>query len=280
MELGIFSRTYEVSNLEETYRRMTSQGIHRTQFNLSNAGMLTLPDYIDENKIEEIKKLTTKYKITIDALTGTFNMIDPDNEARKKGCAQFEIQCKIARMLDIPIVSLCTGSKNPKDKWKWHDDNMKQSAWDDLMRSTDIILRYAEDNHVVLGVETEASNIICTPIRARRYLDTNGGANLKIIMDGANLFRPEQVPDMDNVLQEAFDILGKDIVLAHAKDFSFDRNMKFVAVGAGVFDFKYYLALLYQAGYKGALIMHGLSETQVPMSKKFLEEITNEQFYT
>ncbi len=273
MKLGIFSRTYETKDLEETYRRMTAQEIYHTQLNLSSAGIPTLPDTIDEKKIEEIRSLTGKYNITLDALTGTFNMIDPDEDARKKGCVQFEIQCQIARLLDIPIVSLCTGSKHPESKWKWHEDNRKASSWDDLMRSTDAILKYAEGNHVVLGVETEASNVIDTPARARKYIDAYQSPNLKIIMDGANLFHSEQVEAMDEVLQEAFDILGKEIVLAHAKDLFFKGSLEFVAAGEGYLDFRHYVALLSGAGYQGALIMHGLSEAQVAKSKKFLEEI-------
>lgn len=272
MKLGVFSRTYEVSDLAETCRRMTAHGIFHTQFNLSNAGLPTLPDHVDEKKCQEIRALTRQYGVTLDALSGTFNMIDPDEVSRERGCRQFRTQCAIARLLEIPVVSLCTGSKNPESKWKWHDDNDKPASWDDLSRSTEKVLRAAEDWGVVLGVETEASNIINTPQRARRYLDEWNTPHLKIIMDGANLFRPEQVGDMKNVLDEAFAYLGKDIVLAHAKDFSFDGHMAFVAAGQGVLDFPYYLELLKKAGYHGALEMHGLSEAQVPQSRRFLEE--------
>lgn len=271
MEIGVFSKTYETRDLRDTYRRMTGQGIYHTQFNLANAGLATLPEDIRDEDIEQIRKLTEEFGITIDAITGTFNMIDPDEEARGKGCGQFAVQCRIARELNIPVVSLCTGSKNPESKWKWHDDNLKRSSWDELMRSTEAVLKYAEDNHVYLGVETEASNIINTPARAREYLDTMGSPWLKIIMDGANLFRPRQVPDMRNVLAEAFDLLGGDIVLAHAKDFSLDGDLSFVAAGQGMLDFLYYIGLLEKSGYEGALIMHGLSEQQVPESMRFLE---------
>ncbi|HWQ57442.1 MAG TPA: sugar phosphate isomerase/epimerase family protein [Clostridia bacterium] len=273
MDLGVFSRTYETGDLTETYRRMTAHGIRHTQFNLSNAGLPTLPQTMGERKIEEILALTTEYGITLDALSGTFNMIDADEEERKRGCAQFKTQCEIARSLGIPIVSICTGSKNRRSKWEWHDDNLKPSSWDDLLRSTDMILRYAEDNGIVLGVEPEASNIINTPARARAYLDTVGSPHLKIIMDGANLFSPERVADMDRVLTEAFDLLGRDIALVHAKDFSFDGSLSFVAAGQGVLDYKLYISLLKQSGYDGPVEMHGLSEAQVPESRRFLEEL-------
>lgn len=273
MEAGIFSRTYEISDLEETCRRMTAHGIFRTQFNFSNAGLPTLPESIGEEKLEEIGRTVRKYGIRIDALTGTFNMIDPDEEARARGCRQFAVQCRAAHALGIPIVSLCTGSKNRESKWKWHEDNRTQAAWDDLMRTTEQLLRCAEESDVVLGVETEASNVICTPQLARKYLDKTGSPRLKIIMDGANLFRPGEERSVREVLDEAFAVLGKDIVLAHAKDFVRGQELSFVAAGEGELDFAYYTERLKKCGYDGALMMHGLSEEQVPRSKRFLDRV-------
>lgn len=271
MEIGIFSRTYEKMSLEAVFREMDRQGIRHTQFNLSSAGMDTLPESIEEEKLLEISRLAEKYRITLDALSGTFNMIDPDKDARERGCRQFATQCRAARLQGIPIVTLCTGSRHPTNKWAWHDDNLTEKAWDDLMRSTEKVLTAAKDNGVTLGVETEASNIICTPERARRYLDDVGSPDLKIIMDGANLFRREQVPRMGEVLREAFDALGKDIVLAHAKDFSLGENMAFVAAGEGELDFPLYIRLLKDSGYRGPLILHGLSQAQIEKSVAFLK---------
>lgn len=271
MEIGIFSRTYEHMTLDAIFAQMVQAGIHHTQFNLSSAGMDTLPETMDEEKLQNVLELARKYAITMDAVSGTFNMIDPDENARERGCRQFETQCRIAKFLHIPIVTLCTGSKNPHSKWAWHDDNRTQKAWDDLMRSTERVLRSAEDNGIILGVETEASNIICDPETARRYLDTVGSSGIKIIMDGANLFHKEQVARMDQVLDDAFALLGKDIVLAHAKDLSLQENIAFVAAGEGELDFPHYISLLKKYHYTGALILHGLSAEQIGKSVAFLK---------
>ena len=271
MEIGIFSRTYERLSLEAVFQQMDRQGIHHTQFNLSSAGMAALPDSVDEETLLTVRALAKKYGITLDALSGTFNMIDPDVDARTRGCRQFETQCRAARLLGIPIVTLCTGSRHPTNKWAWHEDNLTEAAWSDLMRSTEQILRSAQDNGIILGVETEASNIICTPEKARQYLDDVGSPNLKIIMDGANLFRPEQVPRMGSILEEAFDALGKDIVLAHAKDFSLGQDIDFVAAGEGELDFPLYIRLLKQCGYGGPLVLHGLAQSQIEKSVAFLK---------
>ena len=52
------------------------------------------------------------------------------------------------------------------------------------------------------------------------------------------------------------------------KDISFKGNTEFVAAGQGDLDFRLYIDLLKKTGYEGALIMHGLSEEQIPVSKK------------
>ena len=66
MNIGIFSRTFETADLEETYKRMIEHDIYHAQFNLSNAGMPTLPEYLDEEKIEEIKNITDGYNIKLE----------------------------------------------------------------------------------------------------------------------------------------------------------------------------------------------------------------------
>ena len=49
-------------------------------------------------------------------------------------------------------------------------------------------------------------------------LDEVGSPWLKVVIDPANLMRAGDFPRMEEILDEAFDWLGKDIVLAHAKN--------------------------------------------------------------
>ena len=63
-ELGIFSRTYEVKDLEETCRRMRVQGLFHTQFNLSNAGLDTLPEHADEETLKKSGRLQNGMRLS------------------------------------------------------------------------------------------------------------------------------------------------------------------------------------------------------------------------
>ena len=215
MEIGIFSRTYGEPSYEDVLRRMTSDGIFHTQLNLVSTGLPSLPEEADEEQILRIRELHNRYHVTVDALSGTFNMIDPDPERRKRGIRQFALQCRIARQLEAPIVTLCTGSRHPADKWTWHEDNLSEEAWTDLIRTTEAILPFAEENGLSLGVEPEINNIICSAERARRYLDEMGSPAIGIIMDAANLFHPGEERQMRQIIDNAFELLERDIILAH-----------------------------------------------------------------
>ena len=95
---------------------------------------------------------------------------------------------------------------------------------------------------------------------------------LKVVMDAANLFDPEDpersLSCSERVLAEAFECLGNDIVLAHAKDLRVSGVI--VAAGRGALDYDLYLEHLLGAGYRGPLILHGLGEEEVEGSVTFL----------
>ena len=89
-------------------------------------------------------------------------------------------------------------------------------------------------------------------------------------MDAANLFHAGELPRMRAILDEAFALLGDDIVIAHAKDLSRDGDAGHEAAGTGLLDYDYYLARLRAAGFDGPLILHSLDEAQVDASVAFL----------
>jgi sugar phosphate isomerase/epimerase len=72
------------------------------------------------------------------------------------------------------------------------------------------------------------------------------------------------------VLQEAVDLLGPDIVLAHAKDLACGSRQAQIPAGRGELDYDLYLSILHDAGYRGPLILHGLLENEVDEAAAFV----------
>ena len=75
---------------------------------------------------------------------------------------------------------------------------------------------------------------------------------------------------MSEILDEAFQLLGGDIALAHAKDLDEDGEAGHIAAGHGLLDYDRYIRLLKQADYSGALVLHGLAEDQIDGCVAFL----------
>ncbi len=152
------------------------------------------------------------------AISGTFNLCDPDADRRADNLRRLEILASACRWLDTRIITLSSGTRDPDDMWKWHPENVRKSTWDTLVTSIREAVKIADRNEVTLAFEPEHNNVVNSVAHARMLLDEIDSPWLKVVIDPANLMRPDDLPRMAEVLDEAFDWLGPDIVLAHAKN--------------------------------------------------------------
>jgi len=240
------------------------------QFNMACAGLSSLPDHIESDVVNRIRKEAATREINIAAVSGTYNMIHPDCEQRQVGLQRLRVLVSACKGMGTSVVTLCTGTRDPEDMWRWHPENTSSQAWEDLLRSMDAALHIAEEEDVTLAFEPERANVINTASRGRALLDAIQSPRLKVVIDPANLIVPGNEQQIHSVLDEAFDLLGKDIVLAHAKDRGPDDTFR--AAGEGVLDYYHYLRLLKAADFDGPLILHGLTEAQVDAAVGFLRD--------
>lgn len=270
MHIGIMAKTFVRPTLGEVLDAVTSHGLHSVQFNLSCAGLSNMPDRIDPAAADRIREEMNGRAITMAAISGTFNMIDPDLQQRRDGLRRLRELTSACQRLGTSIITLCTGTRDPESMWRRHPDNDSPRAWRDMVVSVSEAVRSAEEYDVTLAFEPEVSNVVDSARKARRLLDEVRSSRLKVVMDGANLFHAGELPRMREILDEAFDLLGADIVLAHAKDLSHDGEAGHEAAGTGKLDYDHYLSLLRAVGYTGSLILHSLDETQVKECVAFL----------
>jgi sugar phosphate isomerase/epimerase len=270
MRLGIFSKTFIRDSLEDTLVAVKANGLDHIQFNMSCAGLPSMPDRIEHEVAAKVKAEAEQRNLTISAVSGTYNMTHPDPKVRSQGLIKLRNLAAICGTMGTSVITLCTGSRDPNNMWKWHPENSSQEAWGDLVSSLEEALKIAEEYRVTLAIEPEAANIIYNAERAKTLLDLMQSPRLKVVMDAANLFHPEDVSDMRGVMHHAFELLGDHIILAHAKDLAFGSELSFLAAGQGELDYDYYISLLRSASFNGPLIMHGLNESQVPACVEFL----------
>jgi sugar phosphate isomerase/epimerase len=271
MQIGIFARTFARPTLIEVLSAVRAQGLNSVQFNMSCTGLASLPDQINPEVADSIRHEAARQGVTFAAISGTFNMIDPDLEKRKLGLQRLRVLASVCERLGTQVITVCTGSRDPHDMWARHRDNDTKEAWADLSASMEKALNIADEHRVTLAIEPEVSNVVDSARKGRLLLDEMKSSRLKVVMDGANLFHAGELPRMRRILEDAFQLLGDDIVLAHAKDLSRDGAAGREAAGTGLLDYDLYLSLFHAVGFDGPLILHGLDEEQIPSSVAFLQ---------
>jgi sugar phosphate isomerase/epimerase len=270
VHLGIFAKIFVRPTLGATLDAVVSHGLDCVQFNFACAGLPSMPDKINPALAAQIGREARQRNITIAAVSGTFNMIDSNLAQRQAGLRRLEEMAASCAALGASIITLCTGTRDSEDMWRHHPLNEGAEAWRDLLQSMTAALKIADKYNITLGIEPETANVISSASKARRLLDDMGSPRLKIVMDASNLFHPGDRANREDVLTEAFDLLGDDLVLAHAKDFRDTGKMEYVAPGKGILPWAHYLQLLRASKFDGPLIIHSLPEAEVESSVAFL----------
>ena len=272
MQLGIFTKTFVRPTLERTLDAIHQGGLTAVQFNMESAGQPTMPARIEANLCDRIRQEMAARHLVMAAVSGTFNMIHPDLQERQEGMQRLRVLAAACAPLGTSLITLCTGTRDPGYMWRQHPENDSPEAWADLLASMAEAVFIAQDYGVTLAFEPEVSNVVDSAQKARCLLDEIQSPHLKVVFDGANLYHAGELPRMREILDQAFDLLGPDIVLAHAKDLERDGEAGNMAAGTGVLDYDHYLSRLRAARFDGALILHSLEEDQVEVSVAFLRE--------
>jgi sugar phosphate isomerase/epimerase len=274
VRIGIFARTFSRPSLEGVLDAVVGHDLYETQFNMSVAGLTSMPDEIAPALADRIREAAAGRNVTVAAVSGTFNMAHPDEGVRRDGLRRLGVIAGSCERLGTSMITLCTGTRDRENMWRRHPDNGTPEAWRDLLATMQVALETAEERGVTLAFETEINNVADSAQKGRLLLDEMRSPRLKVVMDAANLFDAEdparRLSRSEGILYEAFDLLGEDIVIAHAKDVKTSGEV--VAAGKGDLDYDLYLEHLVEARYHGPLILHGLGEEEVEGSVAFLRE--------
>ncbi len=273
MRLGIFTKTFQQKkkDLDGILDAVREHGFETVQFNMACAGLESMPEEIPEDLAGKVRSSLENHQLALCGISATFNVIHPDRTEREKGVRRLKVLAGKARDIGSDFLSLCTGTRNTESIWKHHPENRSRKAWLDLLEIMSRLLEIAEEFDLRLGIEPEINNVVDSPEKALQLLKEMGSRRLRIIMDPANIFHLENLPRMDDLLKNAFELLSPYISLAHAKDVSRENPPCYGAAGTGVLNYSLYIKLLREIGYDGPLVLHSLSEQEVSISMKYVQ---------
>ena len=272
MHIGILLGTFGEPTLEAKLDAVKACGMDCVQVSMDCAGLSFMPETIPDAVADRIRTAAAARGIAVVGVAATFNMTHPDEEYRRTGLRQLGVLAAACKRMGTSNIHICTGTRDRENMWRRHPDNDTPESWRVMTGCVREAVRIAKDADVVLAFEPEVNNVVDSAKKSRRLMDEIGSPHLKVTMDGANVFHAGELAQMREVLEEAFALIGKDIVLAHAKDVSHDGDAGHEPAGHGKLDYDLYLSLLKGCGYRGPLLLHSLSEAQVPECVAFLRK--------
>ena len=270
MQVGIMSGTFARPTLGESLDAILDHDIRHLQFNWGSAHPAgPLPEVIDEI-CPVIREEVAKRGMVIAAVAGNINMADTDPDKRQQGIERLRMVIGACESVGTTVVATCTGSRHPESMWRHHPDNASPLAWRDVCATLEQVLPTAEAAGVTVAFEPEINNVASDARKSRRLIDEMGSPNLKVVMDAANIFGKDDLPRMTEVLDEAFDLLGDHVAVAHGKDLDHGGDAGHLAAGTGKLDYAHYVSLLCGLSFDVPVILHGLTEAQVADSAGML----------
>jgi sugar phosphate isomerase/epimerase len=239
MQLGIRLHDTKPFTLEERLNITKQQGF--------TCAHVALSKVIKEFPIEDatltpgyamyLKKLFQKNEIDIAVLGCYLNLAHPEPAKLKNIKDTYLAHIRFASVLGCGVVGTETGE--PNAMYEFEPASQSKEALQLFITNLRPIIAYAEAMGVIVAIEPVRTHIVSTPQRAKRVLEECNSPNLQIIFDPVNLLEMDNYRQQTEVLQEAIDLLGKDIAVVHMKDFIIkDNALISVAAGSGELDYE------------------------------------------
>jgi len=268
--VGIVAKTFHGHTAASVLAQVQAAGYRCTEFSLSCCGLPAMPDSLDPATSAGIATAAAESGVTIAGLTGTYNMIHPDPAIRRQGLTRLALLLAHARTMETGLVTLCTGTRDPHDRWHHHPDNEGPEAWSLLLTEMEQAAALADQFDIDLGIQPDMGNVVCSALRAADLLEDIRSPHLCILLDPANLVTSAQA-NQERIFAEACDLLGDRVAILHARD----RNAEGIAVppGQGIIDFPLFFQRMREVGFAGPVIAHGLEAAEAADAHRFLSRM-------
>ncbi len=234
MQFGIRLHDAVQVPIEERLKVVKEQGF--------TCAHVALSKVISENSVAEsaltpgyamyLKRLFAKNELDFAVLGCYLNLANPDAAQLKAIQNKYLANIRFAAHLGAGVVGTETGAPNVEYKFEeacWNEESLQI-----FIKNLRPVVKYAEQMGVLVAIEPVVRHIVCNPARARRVLDEIASPNLRIILDPVNLLEIYNYEKQDEIIDEAIELLGKDVAVLHVKDFIIkDDKLVSVPVGQG-----------------------------------------------
>ena len=216
-----------------------------------------------------LRSLLADENLRLFQVTGYWqNLVTPDETARRESVRVVQAALRLAGWMGARGIDTGPGSMNPDGPWFPHPDNWTANAEAQLVRSLRECARAAEDCGVFLSLESHQLVTPRSPEIALRILDAVDSPWVRCDYDSANWIDLHSIYDTSSALDAHFDLLGRHIVSAHAKDIWLENrlavHLQDGCPGKGLMDFSTLFSRLEALDPDYPAIAEGNSTEELP----------------
>jgi len=234
MNLGVRAHDFGRLPVEELGRRIRAQGFTCVQLAPPKAIAGFDPDAggLTAEFAARVRAALAREGIRIAVLGCYINLADPDPARRRAQLGRFKDYLALARTFGCRVVGTETGSLNAD--YSFHPGNRGDEAFRIVADGVRELAEVAGAAGAWVGIEGVERYVISDVRRLRRLLDDVGSEHVQVILDPVNLLSAENHARQDDLIREAFDLLGDRIAILHAKDFVVEAGgIRAVLAGCG-----------------------------------------------
>ena len=234
MNLGVRAHDFGRLPVEELGRRIRAQGFTCVQLAPPKAIAGFDPDAggLTAEFAARVRAALAREGIRIAVLGCYINLADPDPARRRAQLGCFKDYLALARTFGCRVVGTETGSLNAD--YSFHPGNRGDEAFRIVADGVRELAEVAGAADAWVGIEGVERYVISDVRRLRRLLDDVGSEHVQVILDPVNLLSAENHARQDDLIREAFDLLGDRIAILHAKDFVVEAGgIRAVLAGCG-----------------------------------------------
>lgn len=272
LNLGIRAHDLGPADIDTLTERINSYGLKHIQLAVKKSFPEVFDSYdkLTPGIADYYGKKFADAGIKISILGSYVNIVDQDPEKRKQALADFTTHLRLSKEFRASMVGTETGSVGNG----FTLDNFTEKAMVETIESVKLMVKDAEKFGAIVAIEPGINHPLYTAKLAKRLVDEVDSDNLKIILDCANLMLPSNHEKQEEVIEEAFELLGDHIIAMHIKDYIIkDDHVEIVPVGTGEMNYE---RIMKFAKYEKPYLFVSLEATREPEledSIKLLKEV-------
>lgn len=276
MSVGVLAHLMGCLPYRELAAKVGSYGFKHVQLALWKA--ISDVDFNQAGKLspglaQAIGEQFDRHGVSISVLGCYLHLFDRDEERRRHNIERFKELLRYAKFFGAPMVAAETGVNEGND--------YNERDWQTMKETLKELVEEAEKWGIFIGLEAADGHLIGTAPELARMLDEVPSSMIGVVLDPGNLLNENNFAKQDEVIEEAFNLLGTRVIAAHAKDRkrSDDGLVTTVTAGWGEMNYELYMKRLNQYKPQVHIIMETAKEHEMARAKAYIEEIRQRKEY-